>query len=58
MVRSYMVSKEGVKMIDIIECDDYEAAKSLILDYSKIEGAEGVYFWSIELTKGQKTTPN
>ena len=40
MVRSYMVSKEGVKMIDIIECDDYEAARNLILDYSKIEGAE------------------
>ena len=27
-------------MIDIIECDDYEAARNLILDYSKIEGAE------------------
>ena len=27
-------------MINIIECDDYEAAKNLILDYSKTKGAE------------------
>ena len=43
MVRSYVVSKEGVKMINIIECDDYEAAKNLILDYSKIKGAEACF---------------
>ena len=30
-------------MTNIIECDDYEAAKNLILDYSKIKGAEGYY---------------
>jgi len=27
-------------MIKIRECDDYEAAKNLILEYSKIKGAE------------------
>ena len=43
MVRSYVVSKEGVKMINIIECDDYESAKNLILDYSKIKGAEACF---------------
>ncbi len=46
MVRSYVVSKEGVKMINIIECNDYEAVKNLILYYSKIKGAE--------LTKGDE----
>ena len=30
-------------MINIIECDDYEAAKNLILDYSKIKGAEACF---------------
>lgn len=30
-------------MIIIKECDDYEAAKKLILDYSKIKGAEACF---------------
>ena len=30
-------------MITIRECDDYEAAKSLILEYSKIKGAEACF---------------
>ena len=30
-------------MINIKECDDYEAAKKLILDYSKIKGAEACF---------------
>ena len=30
-------------MIEIKECDDYEAAKNLILDYSKIKGAENCF---------------
>lgn len=30
-------------MINIKECDDYEAAKKLILDYSKIKGAESCF---------------
>ena len=30
-------------MINIIECDDYEVAKNLILDYSKIKGAEACF---------------
>ena len=38
-----MVSKEGGKMIEIRECDDYEAAKELILEYSKIKGAEACF---------------
>jgi hypothetical protein len=30
-------------MIEIRECDDYEAAKELILEYSKIKGAEACF---------------
>jgi N-acetylglutamate synthase-like GNAT family acetyltransferase len=30
-------------MIEIRECDDYEAAKTLILEYSKIKGAEACF---------------
>ena len=30
-------------MITIRECDDYEAAKNLILEYSKIKGAEACF---------------
>ncbi len=30
-------------MIDIRECDDYEAAKKLILEYSEIKGAEACF---------------
>lgn len=30
-------------MIEIRECDDYEAAKALILEYSKIKGAEACF---------------
>lgn len=30
-------------MIEIRECDDYEAAKKLILEYSKIKGAEACF---------------
>ena len=30
-------------MLEIRECDNYEAAKSLILDYSKIKGAEACF---------------
>ena len=30
-------------MIKIRECDDYEAAKDLILEYSKIKGAEACF---------------
>ncbi|MCR5558468.1 MAG: GNAT family N-acetyltransferase [Butyrivibrio sp.] len=32
-----------MKMIEIRECDDYEAAKKLILEYSKIIGAEACF---------------
>ena len=32
---NYPVLKEGGEMIEIRECDDYEAAKELILEYSK-----------------------
>ena len=30
-------------MIEIKECDDYEAAKKLIKEYSKIKGAEACF---------------
>ena len=30
-------------MIEIRECDNYEAAKELILEYSKIKGAEACF---------------
>ena len=30
-------------MIEIRECDDYEAAKNLILEYSEIKGAEACF---------------
>ena len=32
-----------VHMIEIRECDDYEAAKELILEYSQIKGAEACF---------------
>ena len=30
-------------MIEVRDCDDYEAAKELILEYSQIKGAEGCF---------------
>ena len=30
-------------MIEIRDCDNYEAAKELILEYSKIKGAEACF---------------
>lgn len=30
-------------MIEVRDCDDYEAAKEFILEYSKIKGAEGCF---------------